>query len=324
MKEDVLVCPFCGHHSRSKLTTNISDDALVSCNYCENQFKMQQARVAPLPDPKQRLRRRLPSQLTKAKKASSKPSVTQLRAQEVEDETDAIERNELALAAFITSLVAFLLAGCLSPISLVFAIVALEKRPRGLATAALVLSLAGLVPMTTVALPFFATRVLNAIDTKEVLVQESIGEQRASDESPESSEAQGESPEQPSAQVVARQPEPTAGSPSAAPPTEEEPAEQPALLLTAIRQQYKPFSSIKIYMMAENVSNKPISGFEAIIRFTDKNGAVAAQDKLSKIFREPMAPGERRSVLLGPEVRSELRALVPDDCRGSATVLKVH
>jgi hypothetical protein len=100
--------------------------------------------------------------------------------------------------------------------------------------------------------------------------------------------------------------------------------EPPALLLTAIRQQYQPFSSIKIYMMAENVSAKPVSGFEAMVQFIDENQNVVAQDTLVKTFREPMAPGERRVVLLGPEVGSELRDIVPSDCRGSATLLKVY
>lgn len=326
MKEDVLVCPFCGHQSHSKLTTNISDDAIVRCNYCENQFRMEQARVALPPAHAQRPKGPLQMQTlqkqanarAKLKAASSKRRAERLQREcDAENESASAERNELAMAAFVTSLVAFLLGGCLSPISLVFAIVALERPPRGMAAAALVLSLAGLVPMTTVALPLISKVVLNSVDREVVLINSPVEEERDSSDRPTLSETQSSFAKEAVAQSETSNLAESSGGAAA----QNSVVKSAALRFSDIKQEHKPLGGIGIYLTAENVSDEPVSHFEAIVEFIDENGEVVAHEKIRETFFKPIPPGAKRSLLFSPGIYSELRNIVPSKCRGSATLL---
>lgn len=60
--------------------------------------------------------------------------------------------NSLGTAAFVLSLIAFLSAGCLSPISLILSIAAMGRQPKDLAVAGLVLSLIGCIPFAALAI----------------------------------------------------------------------------------------------------------------------------------------------------------------------------
>ena len=326
MKEDVLVCPFCGQHSHSKLTTNISDDSIVRCNYCENQFRMGQARVAVPTNHQQHPRRTLQTQTlrkqatarAKLKAASSEQRTNRLQLEyDRENESASTDRNELAMAAFVTSLVAFLLGGCLSPISLVFAIFALERAPRGMAAAALVLSLAGLVPMTTVTLPVISKVVLNSVDKEVVLIHSPVAEERASSNPSTFSETQSSLSNEAVAQSDTRNLQEASGNVV----SQNSVAKSPALRFSDIKQGHTPLGGIGIYLTAENVSDIPVSHFEAIVEFIDQNGEVVAQDKIRETFFYPIPPGTKRSLLFSPGIYSELRNIVPNTCRGSATLL---
>jgi len=290
---------------------------------------MGQAReVQPDPAQRARLLKKLQAERKRAKALSARAS-RQRELSDEEAESEAADRNDLAIAAFVTSLAAFLFVGCLSPISLIFSIVALERRPRGMAAAALVLSLVGLVPMTTVALPFLTKPLRKFADT-QIALADRLASQEHGDIPPIAGEIQTPRSEPANALGSGGMQKKNAADPKASEQnaagtaTQDKVVEGPPLKLSDIKQAQKPLGGIGLYLTAENVSDKPIFRFEALVQFIDKNDEVVAQDRIRETFRKPIAPDEKRTLVFTPGFRSQLRSVVPDTCRGSATLISVN
>lgn len=82
------------------------------------------------------------------------------------------DQNGLGTAAFVTSIVALFTGGCLSPLSLVFALVAMSKRPRGMAVAGLCVSCVGIIPMALISIPILAAIATVGEAQKEIEKQQ--------------------------------------------------------------------------------------------------------------------------------------------------------
>lgn len=293
MPDDFLTCPFCQAKMHPEGTENLPGESVVECTNCQNQFTLGEARptrlvrVRTVPG-----RPRQPAGGQFTTNDQSGHSVSTHTADMPYRQTIATqvivrnESNSLGTAAFVTSIVALFTGGCLSPIALIFSVIAMQKPPKGMAAAGLVISLVGLIPAAFLVMTVIAP----------MLVVGGLAASQVGQSHPISSVAKNATGEREFSATIShvRQTPRAAGDRS------------------------------DIEFQLKNTSQWPISRVSVKVQFNDTVGSPIAFDTVSASVPEPIKPGETRKLVFTPSYKSPLRSEMPSSARGTATLVSAE
>lgn len=140
-----LVCPNCDALIQSTKTTKLPDSTVATCKHCSIKFQLGMARKAATGKHTADNELAVNDSLNWQHSGTVQPDRPPMPPAAARARPDSREANVIGIVAFVFSLTALFTTAILSVVSLVLSIIAIRKRPRGLAIAALLLSCVGVL-----------------------------------------------------------------------------------------------------------------------------------------------------------------------------------